>query len=212
MVPPKKSRQPRSQLDSERLQELDDWLAKTELEYREEPPEHAAQLWKAGFLDNLPDHVVSFLRFSIPLFFGHLIGRGGGSLGEVWLSPLKINWSHTALLDAYFDIGPLFTSYHVIIGLPIVFVWGWRCFTLPRIGNGLWAYWIMIFASLFVFFMMRSHGFRFYVPMILILSTLVYAGHELHSAHRGRPSTLPGADVLNKVLMTLYEPTVAGSK
>lgn len=188
MVPPKKSRQPRSQLDSERLQELDDWLAKTELEYREEPPEQAAQLWKAGFLDNLPDHVVSFLRFSIPLFFGHLIGRGGG------------------------DIGPLFTSYHVIIGLLIVFVWGWRCFTLPRIGNGLWAYWIMIFASLFVFFMMRSHGFRFYVPMILILSTLVYAGHELHSAHRGRPSTLPGADVLNKVLMTLYEPTVAGSK
>ena len=95
MVPPKKSRQPCSQLDSERLQELDDWLAKTELEYREEPPEHAAQLWKAGFLDNLPDHVVSFLRFSIPLFFGHLIGRGGGSLGEVWLSPLKINLPFT---------------------------------------------------------------------------------------------------------------------
>lgn len=193
-------------MDPERVRELDDWLARTEQEYCEEAPEDATKLWKASFFDDLPDHVVGALRFSIPLFAGHLIGRGGGSLGKVWLNHLDIEWQFTSLLEAYFDIGPVFTSFHLIFGIPIVLVWAWRCFSSPRIGNGLWAYWVMICASLFVFFMMHSHGFLHFVPMILILASFLYIGRCLHLTQRGVANILPGVEVLHKALQAIYEP------
>ena len=193
-------------MDPERVQELDAWLAKSDQVYAEEPADDSAKLWKAGWLDDLEMMIDGTWRFMLPLFAGNIIGRSGCSVDKVWGVLTHKPWEITSWFDVFFDLGSVFTVYHVLFGLPILLIWGGKCFSMPRTGNGLWAYWIMICASVFIVFMGRGDGFLDYLPMILILASLGYLGRLLHLAHQGSTKVLPGVELIHKALVALYEP------
>lgn len=206
MEPPHKLPHRHPQMAPDQIQELDAWLAKTDHAYAAEAVDQSTQLWKAGWLDDLESIVAGAWRFVIPLFAGNIIGRCCCSLDKVWGVLTHEPWALTSWFDVFFDVGSVFTVYHVLFGLPIILIWGRKCFTMPRTGNGLWAYWIMIYTSIFIFLMGHNYELLDYLPMILLLASLGYLGRLLHLAHQGSTKVLPGVELIHKALVALYEP------